>query len=115
MTQLLAGRTALVTGANHGIGAATAVALARLGADVGISYLRLRDEPDPHTPPEYGRQRKATADAVVADVVAASSRAFAIEADLADDDAAHRVFDAVEAALGPHCRLGLRRTTRISR
>ena len=34
----LKGRTALVTGASTGIGAATAVALARAGADLGINY-----------------------------------------------------------------------------
>ena len=37
----LAGRVGLVTGANHGIGAVTALALARLGAAVAVSYLRL--------------------------------------------------------------------------
>ena len=41
---------ALVTGANHGIGAATAIALARAGARVLAAYLTLTDEPDPATP-----------------------------------------------------------------
>jgi 3-oxoacyl-[acyl-carrier protein] reductase len=38
------GRMAIVTGANHGIGAATAVALAQRGCAVLCSYLRVHDE-----------------------------------------------------------------------
>ncbi|HWG63502.1 MAG TPA: SDR family NAD(P)-dependent oxidoreductase, partial [Streptosporangiaceae bacterium] len=37
------GRTAIVTGANHGIGAATAAALARRGCAVLCTFLRLED------------------------------------------------------------------------
>lgn len=37
----LGGRVAVVTGANHGVGAATARALAAQGAAVLITYLRL--------------------------------------------------------------------------
>lgn len=37
---------ALVTGGNHGIGAATARTLAACGARVLVSYLRLEDAPD---------------------------------------------------------------------
>jgi len=37
----LKGKAVLITGANHGIGAATAVAFAREGADVFLNYMRL--------------------------------------------------------------------------
>lgn len=37
----MAGHTAIVTGANHGIGAATAMALARRGCAVLCTFLRL--------------------------------------------------------------------------
>jgi len=39
----LTGRSVLVTGASTGIGAATAVALAKAGADVGVNYCRSKD------------------------------------------------------------------------
>jgi 3-oxoacyl-[acyl-carrier protein] reductase len=98
----LAGRVAVVTGANHGIGAATAVALAKLGADVAVSYLRVETPDDePGQPSTYGRKRRQDAGAVVTAVESASSRVISIEADLADPAAAARVFDAAEAALGP--------------
>jgi 3-oxoacyl-[acyl-carrier protein] reductase len=105
----LAGRVALVTGANHGIGAATAVALARLGADVGVSYLRLASDDavgdaaadDPGRPAAYAEQRRADAGEVVAAIEAAGARCVAVEADLADPSAPAQLFDEVEAALGP--------------
>jgi 3-oxoacyl-[acyl-carrier protein] reductase len=104
----LGGRVAVVTGANHGIGAATAVALARLGADVAISYLRLHApaaEPVPETAPEgsdtYRRARGGTASAVVAAVEEAGGRAVEIEADLSDPATPRRLFDEAEDRLGP--------------
>ncbi|MGO9873939.1 MAG: SDR family NAD(P)-dependent oxidoreductase [Acidimicrobiia bacterium] len=98
----LAGRTALITGANHGIGAATAVALARLGADVAITYLRLDvADDDSGRPDDYARQRAQNADAVVEAVESAGTRGFAIEADLADPALASRLFDEVEREMGP--------------
>jgi 3-oxoacyl-[acyl-carrier protein] reductase len=64
----LSGHVAIVTGANHGIGAATAKALAGAGASVLLSYLRLDDAPDPGIPrrlphqPCGDRPRRAAGD-----------------------------------------------------
>jgi 3-oxoacyl-[acyl-carrier protein] reductase len=96
-----ADRTAIVTGANHGIGAATARALAAAGCSVLCTFLRVHDEPDPGTPQAYRDQRSRTADHVVAGIRAAGGRAIAAEADLSDPDAAAALFDAAEAELGP--------------
>jgi 3-oxoacyl-[acyl-carrier protein] reductase len=67
----LAGRVAIVTGANHGIGAATAVALAARGAAVLVTYLRVEDEPDPGTPEAYRVNRARDASAVLAAIAEA--------------------------------------------
>jgi 3-oxoacyl-[acyl-carrier protein] reductase len=45
MDRNLAGKTALVTGANRGIGRGIAVALARIGVDVAVNYRAEEDEP----------------------------------------------------------------------
>ncbi|MER5582853.1 MULTISPECIES: SDR family oxidoreductase [Streptomyces] len=67
---LLKGQKALVTGANSGIGRATAVALGRAGADVVVNYVAGREE----------------ADKVVEEITAFGVRAAAYEADVSNED-----------------------------
>ncbi|MGW6788257.1 SDR family oxidoreductase [Streptomyces chartreusis] len=68
--QLLRGQKALVTGANSGIGLATAVALGRAGADVVVNYVAGADE----------------AEKVVEQIRAHGVRAYAHQADVSDED-----------------------------
>lgn len=97
----LAGRVALLTGANHGIGAATAVALAASGAAVVVTYLRLYDPDDPGTPAAYRQRRADGADGIRAAIEVAGGRVLPVEADLADPGSAPALFDAAESAFGP--------------
>jgi 3-oxoacyl-[acyl-carrier protein] reductase len=98
---MTAGHTALVTGANHGIGAATSIALARTGCAVLCTYLRVEDEPDPGTPQAYRDRRGQSAADVVAQIESAGGRAVAVEADLSDPAVPARLFDDAEEQLGP--------------
>ncbi|WP_030242223.1 SDR family oxidoreductase [Streptomyces sp. NRRL S-455] len=81
----LDGKTALVTGGSRGIGAATALRLAREGADVAVGYVN----------------GKEAAEDVVRAVEALGRRAVAVRADAADaDEAAGAVATAAEALGG---------------
>ncbi|MGV9891141.1 SDR family oxidoreductase [Streptomyces sp. NPDC003395] len=67
---LLKGQKALVTGANSGIGLATAVAMGRAGADVAVNYVVGKEE----------------AEKVVEQIRAFGVRAEAYQADVSDED-----------------------------
>ena len=95
------GHIAIVTGANHGIGAATAQALAQRGCAVLCTFLRVHDPDDPGTPQAYGDQRAQDAAAVLARIRAGGGRAAAVEADLSDPAAPALLFDAAEEQFGP--------------
>jgi glucose 1-dehydrogenase len=79
----LVGKVALVTGAAGGIGRATAVALARAGADVAVNDLRLA--------PEGG---------VLAEVAATGKRVLPLPADVSDQAAVETMVARAVAALG---------------
>lgn len=97
----LSNHVALVTGANHGIGAATARTLSTCGARVLLSYLRLKDGPDPGIPEVYRQNRASSAEHVLERIRAAGGQATAVEADLGDPTTPARLFDVAEAELGP--------------
>jgi 3-oxoacyl-[acyl-carrier protein] reductase len=92
---------ALVTGANHGIGAATAAALAERGDAVVCAFWRVHDPVDPAVPDAYRQNRATDADHVVSAIRDRGGHAIAAEADLRDADAAGRLFDAGETHFGP--------------
>ena len=84
MLKTLTGKVALVTGGSRGLGAATAQALADLGADVAISYV----------------SSAGKAEAVVEKLKAKGVRAIAIQSDQADMAAAKPLVDQVLAQFG---------------
>lgn len=77
-------RTAIVTGASYGIGAAVAMRLAHDGLAVVVNYSRGSDD----------------ANALVAKIEAAGDRAIAIKADVSDATAVAKLFEAAEEAFG---------------
>lgn len=84
-TGRLVGRRALVTGGDSGIGAATAVAFAREGADVAITYL-----------PE----EESDAQHVARIITDTGRRAVTLPGDLTDPDFCSRVVEQAVAELG---------------
>ena len=97
----ISGHVALVTGANHGIGAATARLLAGCGASVILSYLRLQDRPDPGIPVTTRENRARTAEHLVESIKGDGGVAMAIEADLSDESVLGGIFDGAESNFGP--------------
>lgn len=80
----LRGKRALVTGGSRGVGRATALLLARLGARVGIGY----------------RSRHAEAEAVVAEIRGFGGEAWAEAADLGDPAGVERLFERCSREFG---------------
>lgn len=80
----LEGKTALVTGASRGIGAAIARTIAAEGAHVAVNY----------------NGNAAAAQDVVAAITAAGGRAFAVQADVSTLAGIERMFAACDAAFG---------------
>ncbi len=79
------GKVLLVTGGSRGIGAATARLAGAQGYTVCVNYRRNRE----------------AADSVVSDIEAAGGRAIAAQADVAVESDVARLFETVDAALGP--------------
>jgi NAD(P)-dependent dehydrogenase (short-subunit alcohol dehydrogenase family) len=75
----------IVTGGSRGIGAATATLAAQRGYAVCVNY----------------RNNEAAANAVVTGIQAAGGTALAVGADVAVEAEVERLFDTVDAALGP--------------
>jgi 3-oxoacyl-[acyl-carrier protein] reductase len=85
MTKDLEGRIALVTGASRGIGRASALALGRRGARVGVNY----------------REEKEGAEATVEAIEELGAEALAVRADVGSAEDVEAMFTQVEAAFGP--------------
>jgi 3-oxoacyl-[acyl-carrier protein] reductase len=98
---VVTGHTAIVTGANHGIGAATAQALAQRGYAVLCTFLRVDDPDDPGTPQEYRDRRAQDAAAVIDRIRDGGGRAAAVEADLSDQATPMLLFGTAEEQFGP--------------
>jgi 3-oxoacyl-[acyl-carrier protein] reductase len=108
----LDGKVVLVTGANHGIGAATAERFAEQEARVFVAYYR---EPSRYSQQELDRARETgmggeklmhamqqqSAEPLVRRINARGGKAVAFEADLGDPANIPLLFDACEDKLGP--------------
>lgn len=97
----LSGHVGIVTGGNHGIGAATARALAACGAKIIVTYLRLTDIGNSGHPDQYQEDRAGDADEVVSAIRDSGGSAIGIEADLADPTVPNTLFERSEAEFGP--------------
>ena len=99
----LRGKIALITGGNHGIGAATAKMFASKGTQVAIAYFdgvpnMMADGPGTRT--ELFNPGKLWADSVVMEIDNTEGQAISIPGDLSDVTTVPVLFDGVESAFG---------------
>ena len=80
----LKGKTAFVTGGTRGIGFATALALAEMGADVAINFFRSRE----------------SAKAATAAIEAKGVRGLAVRANIGNEDQIPGIFEEIKAKFG---------------
>lgn len=102
-------KVAIVTGANHGIGAATAKALAAQGVKVFITYYRvpsedksLNDKSDPSVPGDtmYKANLAKDASEVLSEIKNMSGQVVAYEYDLSKPGSITEIFNKAEEAFG---------------
>ena len=109
----LKNKVVIVTGANHGMGAATAIAFAKEGAKVFVTYYRAaaqsygqvsEEEAKKATSPGrayYYKMQTKSADHVIKRITGLGRQCCALEMDLADPANIVKLFDKTEQILGP--------------
>lgn len=94
------GKTVLVTGANHGIGAATALAFAQQKTKVFITFLRIKESPVWRND-EYQKKQVQNANEIVEKIKSINGIVENLEVDLSKETNISILFDDVERKLGP--------------